>query len=137
MPKASPVIIVLSQLDSRFFKFVDGVTSLSNTDFCVYKIDESDVKGASSSPTFCQRSVSCELDLDAGSYVVYVSPILLNISQKTSDLINSLGLTLYMWMRGHVTLCMIYSCQKLKSEIYRGILTRVSRYGERGSFLGC
>ncbi|KJA14944.1 hypothetical protein HYPSUDRAFT_412380 [Hypholoma sublateritium FD-334 SS-4] len=82
LPKASPVIVVLSQLDSRFFKFVDGVTSLSNIDFCVYKIDESDVKGTSQSPTFCQRSVSCELDLQAGNYVVYPRIDLVNVDER-------------------------------------------------------
>ncbi|KAF9480349.1 cysteine proteinase [Pholiota conissans] len=82
LPKASPTIIVLSQLDSRYFKFIDGVASVSNIDFVVYKRGEKEVKGESYSGVFCQRGVCCELDLDEGEYIVYPRIDLIFVSEK-------------------------------------------------------
>jgi hypothetical protein len=93
LPKASSTIIILSQLDSRFFKFIDGVASMSNIDFVVYKRGDKYIKGESYSGIFCERSVSCELDLDEGEYIVYVSPIFFfHYSLATDYNVCSLGL---------------------------------------------
>ncbi|KAJ3500420.1 hypothetical protein NLJ89_g9806 [Agrocybe chaxingu] len=70
LPMASKVMIVLSQLDTRFFRAL-GEMSQWSLDFVVCKRGEKDIKGESYAGTLYQRSVSCELDLDTGEYVVY------------------------------------------------------------------
>ncbi|KAG6886853.1 hypothetical protein C0995_003947 [Termitomyces sp. Mi166 len=72
LSKASPIIIVLSRLDDRYFK------ELANPrwtfDFLVFKRGEKKHVAASSSAVFLtQRSVNAELEqLQAGEYIVHV-----------------------------------------------------------------
>ena len=65
-------MIVLSLLDDRYFKGVEGIVKHHNVEFVVYKRDTREWKGESVSAEFWHRSVSCELELEAGDYAVYV-----------------------------------------------------------------
>jgi len=71
LPKASTAVIVLSLLDDRYFKGLEGIVK-HNIEFAVYKRDTREWKGESVSALFWQRSVSCQLELEAGDYAVYV-----------------------------------------------------------------
>ncbi|KAJ7589146.1 hypothetical protein C8J56DRAFT_937820 [Mycena floridula] len=73
MPKASPVIIVLSQLDGRYFKEIDGCYKWT-FDFKIFKKGEKEpiASGESSVPYVSSRSVNLEMELEAGDYVVHV-----------------------------------------------------------------
>ena len=64
-------MIVLSQLDDRYFKGLDGIVE-HNVEFSVYKIATREWKGESVSTEFWTRSVSCQIELEAGDYAVYV-----------------------------------------------------------------
>ncbi|KAJ3515588.1 hypothetical protein NLJ89_g1665 [Agrocybe chaxingu] len=70
LAEASPVIVVLSQLDTRYFNFIDG-TSRWNLDFVIYRRGESEQRGVSYCGLPYERSVSCELELEAGEYIVF------------------------------------------------------------------
>ncbi|KAJ6472033.1 hypothetical protein C8R45DRAFT_1013813 [Mycena sanguinolenta] len=71
IPKPSFTIIVLSQLDSRYFKDISG-RSYWTFDFLLFKRGQSEPVATSSQPRFYSRSVNLELDLEAGDYVVHV-----------------------------------------------------------------
>ena len=71
MPVASPAVIVLAQLDDRYFKELSG-SSKFTMDFKLFKRGEKHVLVNSSHSTFFGRSVNAELDLEAGEYVVHV-----------------------------------------------------------------
>lgn len=71
MPVASPAIIVLAQLDDRYFSELSG-SSKFTLDFKLFKRGEKNVLINSSHSTFFGRSVNAELDLEAGEYVVHV-----------------------------------------------------------------
>lgn len=71
MPEASPAIIVLSQLDDRYFSDLSGYSKFT-LDFKLFKKGDKRVLANSSHSTFFRRSVNAELDLDAGEYVVHV-----------------------------------------------------------------
>jgi len=62
---------VLSLLDDRYFKGLEGIVRHS-VEFAVYKRDTQVWKGESVSARFWNRSVSCQLELEAGDYAVYV-----------------------------------------------------------------
>ena len=64
-------MIVLSLLDNRYFKGLEGIV-MHNVEFSVYKTDTRECKGESVSAEFWRRSVSCQLELEAGDYAVYV-----------------------------------------------------------------
>ena len=64
-------MIVLSLLDDRYFKGLEGIVG-HNIEFVVYKRDTRERKGESISAQFWHRSVSCQLELEAGDYAVYV-----------------------------------------------------------------
>jgi len=64
-------VIVLSLLDDRYFQGLEGAVE-HNIEFAVYKRDTREWKGESVSAEFWRRSVSCELELEAGDYAVYV-----------------------------------------------------------------
>jgi hypothetical protein len=72
LPRASTAVIVLSLLNDRYFKGLEGIVR-HNIEFAVYKRDTRECKGESVSAVFWQRSVSCQLELEAGDYAVYVS----------------------------------------------------------------
>ena len=71
LPGTSPVVIVLSQLDRRYFDAVAGTYSWS-LDFRLYKKGSKDLLAMSSHSTFCSRSVNAEATLEGGEYVVHV-----------------------------------------------------------------
>ena len=64
-------MIVLSLLDDRYFMGLEGFIA-HNVEFAVYKADTQEWKGESVSAEFWHRSVSCQLELEAGDYAVYV-----------------------------------------------------------------
>ncbi|KAF7345636.1 Cysteine proteinase [Mycena venus] len=71
IPKQSFTIIVLSQLDSRYFNDISG-RSYWSFDFLLFKRGQTEPVATSSQPRFYSRSVNLELDLEAGDYVVHV-----------------------------------------------------------------
>ncbi|KAF5382243.1 hypothetical protein D9757_008962 [Collybiopsis confluens] len=71
LPKPSAAMIVLSQLDTRFFEEISG-RYFWTFDFIVYKKGEKQyVAHSVPSRPWC-RSVNLELNLEAGDYVVHV-----------------------------------------------------------------
>ncbi|KAJ3515593.1 hypothetical protein NLJ89_g1658 [Agrocybe chaxingu] len=66
----SPTIIVLSELDKRYFEKISG-TSAWRLDFVVYKRGDSELRGESYSGIPFTRSISCELNLEEGEYIVF------------------------------------------------------------------
>lgn len=74
LPKATAAIIVLSQLDTRYFAPISG-RSYWTFDFMVFKKGEKDAVAESSHSRIYARSVNLEIDLDAGDYVVHVSTL--------------------------------------------------------------
>ncbi|KAK0437266.1 uncharacterized protein EV420DRAFT_1588780 [Desarmillaria tabescens] len=71
LPAATKAIIVLSQLDNRYFEPISGCWYWT-FDFVVFKKGDKDVIAQSSASRILARSVNVELDLEAGSYVVHV-----------------------------------------------------------------
>lgn len=74
LSKPTFTIIVLSQLDTRYFKEISGTSSWC-LDFILAKRGEKEPLAESSSSMLYSRSVNLEMDLEAGEYVVYVSDI--------------------------------------------------------------
>ncbi|ESK91527.1 cysteineproteinase, partial [Moniliophthora roreri MCA 2997] len=71
IPKASPAVIVLSQLDDRFFAEISGRCHWT-FDFMLYKKGEKDYIAQSSTSRIYARSVNLEVDsLEPGDYVVH------------------------------------------------------------------
>lgn len=64
-------MIVLSQLDSRYFRDVAGQASWS-LDFTLVKEGEKEPIAESAHSEFYLRSVYLETELEAGNYIVYV-----------------------------------------------------------------
>jgi hypothetical protein len=64
-------VIVLSLLDDRYFTGLGGIVE-HNIEFSVYKRATREWKGETVSAEFWGRSVSCQLELEAGDYAVYV-----------------------------------------------------------------
>uniref|UniRef100_A0A8H7XM98 Calpain catalytic domain-containing protein n=1 Tax=Psilocybe cubensis TaxID=181762 RepID=A0A8H7XM98_PSICU len=69
LPAASPVIIVLSKYNTRYFKDISG-PCLWNLDFLLAKEGETEPIAQSSYSFFASRSVSVEMDLQAGNYII-------------------------------------------------------------------
>ena len=67
----SSTVIVLSQLDSRYFRDVAGQASWS-LDFTLVKEGEKEPIAESAHSEFYLRSVYLEAELEAGNYIVYV-----------------------------------------------------------------
>ena len=65
-------IISLSQLDTRYFEEISGLSKW-NIDFVVYKRGDKEITGVSYYAIVQSRSVTCELNLEAGEYIVFVS----------------------------------------------------------------
>lgn len=74
LPKPTFAIIVLSQLDPRYFKEISGTSSWS-LDFVLAKRGEKLPLAESASSLLYSRSVNLEMDLEAGEYIVYVSEL--------------------------------------------------------------
>ncbi|KAJ7186437.1 cysteine proteinase [Mycena filopes] len=75
LSKTGFTIIVLSQLDARYFKGITGPPRDLNFNFILYRKGQTEpVDGSSHSP-YTSRSISLEFpELEAGEYVVHVSP---------------------------------------------------------------
>ncbi|KAJ4485410.1 hypothetical protein J3R30DRAFT_3696750 [Lentinula aciculospora] len=71
VPKASPAMIVLSQLDTRFFEEISG-RYFWTFDFVIFKKGEKNYLAHSGPSRVWRRSVNLELNLDAGDYVAHV-----------------------------------------------------------------
>ncbi|KAG6877180.1 hypothetical protein C0993_009602 [Termitomyces sp. T159_Od127] len=71
LPAASYTIIVLSNLNDRYWKGISSC-SLRAFDFVVYKKGESKPITTSSASICYSRSVNTEVELEAGEYVVHV-----------------------------------------------------------------
>ncbi|KAF2117283.1 hypothetical protein BDV96DRAFT_490015 [Lophiotrema nucula] len=69
LSKPSPVVIVLSQLDERYFQGLEGQYEF-NLQFRLHKDDEAEYIVRSNGTYYMKRSVSTELDLEAGNYTV-------------------------------------------------------------------
>ncbi|KAF9009892.1 hypothetical protein BDQ17DRAFT_1299500 [Cyathus striatus] len=65
-------VIVLSQLDRRYFEVISG-RSLWSLDFVLVKEGEKEPLAESNHAWFYTRSVNLEIELEAGNYIVYVS----------------------------------------------------------------
>ena len=74
LPQRTPTIIVLSQLDKRYFKDISGISCWS-LDFVLTRRGQEDPVAEASSALLFTRSVNLEIELDAGEYVIYVSEI--------------------------------------------------------------
>ncbi|KAJ6472034.1 cysteine proteinase [Mycena sanguinolenta] len=71
MPKPSLALIVLSQLDSRYFADISGRWRWS-LDFVLYKQGDTEVLAESLHARYFSRSVNLEIPLEAGEYVVHI-----------------------------------------------------------------
>ena len=67
----STALIVLSQLDSRYFRDIAGRSSWT-MDFALVKEGEKEPLAESLHSDFYLRSVNLEVELEAGNYIVYV-----------------------------------------------------------------
>lgn len=75
--KSTLTIIVLSQLDTKYFKDISG-TAFWGLNFMLVKRGEKLPLAESRSSLMFTRSVNVEMELDAGEYAVYVCTFLLN-----------------------------------------------------------
>jgi len=71
LPAPSCTVIVLSQLDSRYFRDIAGRASWT-LDFTLVKEGEKEPIAESAHSEFYLRSVHLEIELEAGNYIVYV-----------------------------------------------------------------
>jgi hypothetical protein len=69
IPSAGPVVIVLSQLDDRYFRGLEGQYDF-HLQFRLHKDDEDEYIVRSNAAYYMKRSVSTELDLEPGVYWV-------------------------------------------------------------------
>ena len=69
LAQSGPVVIVLSQLDDRYFQGLEGQYEF-NLQFRLHKDDEEDYIVRSNGTYYMKRSVSTELELEPGNYTV-------------------------------------------------------------------
>lgn len=69
LKREGPVVIVLSQLDDRYFRGLEG-QYLFHLQFRIHKEGEDDYIVRSNGSYYMKRSVSTELTLEAGTYIV-------------------------------------------------------------------
>ncbi|KAI4620221.1 hypothetical protein J4E80_004747 [Alternaria sp. BMP 0032] len=69
LAKGGPVVIVLSQLDDRYYQGLEGQYEF-NLQFRLHKDDEEEYIVRSNGTYYMTRSVSTELDLEPGNYTV-------------------------------------------------------------------
>lgn len=84
LSKPSPVVIVLSQLDDRYFEGLEGQYEF-NLQFRLHKDDEEDYIVRSNTAYFMKRSVSMELDLEAGNYTVLLKVKATRLDRPTPE----------------------------------------------------
>lgn len=68
----TPSVIVLSRNNKRHFEQLDGPYAWS-LDFTLFRKGEDEPLGSSGHDMYCTRSVTMEIDLEPGEYVVHVS----------------------------------------------------------------
>ncbi|KAH7100356.1 cysteine proteinase [Auriculariales sp. MPI-PUGE-AT-0066] len=71
IPQRTNCVIVLAQVDSRYFKDISGYSQWS-LEFSLFERGGTEPIGESVHSVFWTRSVATELELDAGDYVVHV-----------------------------------------------------------------
>ncbi|KAJ3861391.1 hypothetical protein EV359DRAFT_47305 [Lentinula novae-zelandiae] len=81
LPKASPAMVVLSQLDTRFFEEISG-RYFWTFEFVVFKKGEKEYLAHSGPSRVWRRSVNLEVNLEAGDYD-YIQTQLTNWDQRT------------------------------------------------------
>ncbi len=74
----SPTVIALSKYDIRYFRDIQG-PCIWNIDFIIAKEGEKEALAESSYSFFYTRSVSIELNLEAGNYVILVGEVFLQL----------------------------------------------------------
>lgn len=76
---SGPAVIVLSQLDNRYFQDIRNLTGYAvwSFDFVVFRQGGTEPVAISGPSNFHTRSVNLEVELEAGEYVVHVSSMLL------------------------------------------------------------
>jgi hypothetical protein len=90
LEKPTHAIIVLSQLDTRYFKEIAGISSWT-LEFALVKRGETDPLSEATPTLLYSRSVNLEIDLDVGEYVVYVSPRSYHLRVRVLRLLSSPG----------------------------------------------
>lgn len=71
LPAPSLCVVVLAQLDARYFREISGYSQWS-LEFILFKRDEPEPLGTSVHSNFWGRSVNLEVHLEKGDYVVHV-----------------------------------------------------------------
>lgn len=71
VPKNTPAVIVLQQVDSRYFEEISGYRDY-NFDFVIFKKGSNEVIASCMGGINWCRSRSVEVNLEAGEYVVHV-----------------------------------------------------------------
>ena len=74
LDKPSSTVIVLSRIDDRYFHGIDG-RSKWIFDFVIFKEGETERLTETLPARLMERSVNLEVNLEAGNYVVHVSPL--------------------------------------------------------------
>lgn len=72
IPAATSAVIVLAQLDTRYFRDIAGTTKWS-FDFVLFKKGKDEPISYSNQTSIYHRSVNLERFLEAGDYIVHVS----------------------------------------------------------------
>jgi hypothetical protein len=76
--EASPAVIVLAQVDNRYFREVMG-SEWWTFDFVIYRKGDKEALTFSSPAPLHARSVNTEVDLDPGTYIVHVRFSFVNV----------------------------------------------------------
>jgi hypothetical protein len=84
LAKPGPVVIVLSQLDDRYYLGLEGQYEF-NLQFRLHKDDEEEYIVRSNGTYYMKRSVSTELDLEAGEYTVLMKIKATRVPNPTPD----------------------------------------------------
>jgi hypothetical protein len=84
LPGPSTTIIVLSQLDSRYYRDVAGRASWT-MDFTLVKEGQKEPIADSGHSDFYLRSVHLEVELEAGNYIVYVGKSFFRLGRKEKN----------------------------------------------------
>ncbi|KAH6074574.1 hypothetical protein HBI65_237710 [Parastagonospora nodorum] len=84
LAKSGPVVIVLSQLDDRYYLGLEGQYEF-NLQFRLHKDDEEEYIVRSNGTYYMKRSVSSELNLEAGEYTVLMKIKATRVPNPTPD----------------------------------------------------
>jgi hypothetical protein len=84
LAKSGPVVIVLSQLDDRYYQGLEGEYEF-NLQFRLHKDDEEEYIVRSNGTYYMKRSVSTELTLEAGNYTVLLKIKATRVPKPTPD----------------------------------------------------